>query len=206
MSWSGKPNLKLGSNVVELLIPQRRPFLMVDFTRSYTSEPFPCVEAGRHITANEATFEGHFPGLHVWPGAFTIEGLGQTAVILLVILALRRAASEDGKHPDSVLAALANLDRGFRLEPGYRPELNEDLLRLVRTVRGSVAVGTSVDMKFARPVFAGQRLDYRVSLTGEHASGMRFEAEAAVEGTLVAKGVLMGASVTPPNLRGESTT
>lgn len=202
MKSSPKGNLRLGPNVVELLLPHRRPFLMVDFVHAFHPDPVPTLEAGRQISANERIFDGHFPGLYVWPGAFTIEGLGQTGVLLLALLALRAAAQSDGRDPDSVLDALRQLDLGFRLRAEYRPETVHELLKALESARSLIAVGTSVEMKFPRPVFAGQRLDYLVMMTGQHAGAMRFEAEASVEGTVVAKGVLMGAAVTRPDLSG----
>ncbi len=192
-------NLRLGSNVVEILLPQRRPFLMVDFVQSFHPSPVPTLEAGRHISANESVFAGHFPGLHVWPGALTIEGLGQTGVLLMALLALQRAAAADGEAPESVLDGLRDLDRGLKLQPGYRPETHAGLLDRIRAGRSLVAFGTSVDIKFLQPVFAGQRLDYRMRLTGEHAGGTRFEAEAAVDGTAVARGVMAGMVVHRPS-------
>ena len=200
MRWAAKGNLRLGSNVVEILLPHRRPFLMVDFISAFHVTPAPVLESGRHITANEEFFGGHFPRLHVWPGAFTIEGLGQSGVLLITILYLRQAAESAGKDPDSVLDALRNLELGFRLKRGYRPEATPDLLRDLRATRSRIAVGTSVQMKFLRPVLAGHQLDYRVTLTGQHGSGMRFEGEASVEGSVVASGTLMGAAVIRPEL------
>ncbi len=193
-----KGNLHLGSNVVELLRPQRRPFLMVDFVRSFRPEPVPTLEAGRHISANEGFFDGHFPGLHVWPGALTIEGVGQSGVLLVTLLTIWRAARAGGRDPEEALQDLRNLDAGFRLQPGYRPEAGEELLAKFRSVRPWIAVGTSVEMKFLRPIFAGQRLDYRVMLTGEHEGAIRFEGEASLEGMTVASGVLMGMMASPP--------
>jgi 3-hydroxyacyl-[acyl-carrier-protein] dehydratase len=204
MNPTAKGNLKLGPNVIGLLLPQRRPFLMVDFIDAFQAAPVPTIVAGRHISSNEPIFDGHFPGLNVWPGTFTIEGLGQAGVLLVTLLKVRRAAEAEGGDPESAFEALRNLEAGFRLQPGFRPADAQDLLTRLRTARATVAVGTSVEMKFHRPVFAGQRLDFRVALTGEHAGGVRFEAEASVEGTLVAAGVMGGAIVNHPMFEGRA--
>src|SRR6185436_1395713 len=92
MTSSANSRLRLGSNVVELLLPQKRPFLMVDFVSAFRSTPVPALESGRHVSANETFFDGHFPGMHIWPGTLTIEGLGQTSALLMSILAMRRLA------------------------------------------------------------------------------------------------------------------
>lgn len=187
-------DLRLGSNVVELLLPQKRPFLMVDFVRAFTAAP-PTLEAGRHISANEAYFDGHFPGMHVWPGTLTIEGLGQTSALLMGILAMRRAAESEGLDPDVVLAGLGNLDRGFRMHPGHKADDAVALVKRIRSEPPWLAIGASVDVKFLQPVFAGQRLDYVSTLVGEVSNMMRFRVEALVGDTPVVSGTLTGARV-----------
>ncbi len=200
MKWEKKGNLRLGSNVIELMLPQRRPFLMVDFVDTFSSGAAPALEAGRHVSANEAYFGGHFPGLYLWPGTLTIEGLGQTAALLMTVLALRRAAEASRADPDQALDPLRNLDLGFRLHPGYRAQDAEDFLQRLRTMWSVVAVGAAVEIKFLKPVFAGQRLDYRVVLTSDFGEMVRFDVEACVDETPVAAGVLTGARVSRPLL------
>jgi len=190
-----KGNLRLGSNVVELLLPQKRPFLMVDFVDAFVASPAPALHAGRHVSANEAYFDGHFPGMHVWPGTLTIEGLGQTSALLMGILSMRRAAEQEGLEPDAVLAGLRNLDMGFRMHPGHRADEATALVRRIRDEPPWLAIGASVDVKFLHPVFAGQRLDYVSTLAGEVSNMMRFEVEALVDGTPVVRGTLSGARV-----------
>ncbi len=191
---SGQPgNLTLGSKVVELLVKQRRPMLMVDFVRAFVTEPVPTIEAGRHISMNEPFFEGHFPEMPMWPGAFSMEGLGQSATILTVLTLLTRAASEAKEDPELVLESLRNLDRGYRMHPGYQPVDLHPLLARLRNGEAPVTVGASVDLKFMQPVFPGCRLDYRVEWVGDYGDFIRFAVEATVQGTTAVKGTLTGA-------------
>lgn len=193
MTRTANIDLRLGSNVVELLLPQKRPFLMVDFVSAYRSEPSPTLEAGRHVSANEAYFDGHFPGMHVWPGTLTIEGLGQTSALLMSILAMQRAAADAHVDPSVVVTRLNNLDRGFRMHPGHKVDDAVDLVRQIRLGPPWLAIGASVNVKFLRPVFAGQRLDYVSTLLSEVSNMMRFQVEALVDGTPVVSGTLTGA-------------
>jgi 3-hydroxyacyl-[acyl-carrier-protein] dehydratase len=63
------------------LLKQRFPFLMVD--RVLELDPGKRIRALKNVTGNEIQFLGHFPKLAIMPAALLIEGLGQTAVILL---------------------------------------------------------------------------------------------------------------------------
>ena len=185
--------LRLGSRVVELLIPHRRPFLMVDHVEAFSTAPTPKIEAGRHVTMNEVYFQGHFPGMPLWPGALTMEGLGQSAVLLLVLTRIHRDAEVRGEDPEGLLEALRNLDRGYRMHPGYQPQGVGELMARIRASDDHLAMGAAVEMKFLRPVFPGCRIDYVVELADDLGKLIRFSAEASVEGEPVARGTITGA-------------
>ena len=183
--------LRLGADVVRRLLPHRRPFCMVDAVTAYRGAPKPSLAAERHISANEPIFDGHFPGLHLWPGAYTIEGLGQSCHLLHLIASLEAHWQAEGHDPNALLEALRNLELGTRLHPGYRPERSRGLLAALQG-EGMRHVGmmAGVELKLLGPVFAGQRLDYLVTRTHVIGQAFRFEVEAFVEGELVAQGVL----------------
>ncbi len=187
-----KDALTLGSGVVELLIPHRRPFLMVDGIDAFGRSDPPRLNAYRSISVNEPVFGGHFPDLPLWPGALTMEGLGQAGVLLLTLTSICDLVEAEGGDATEAMAALENLDRGFRLHPGYRPaELPRFLEPGAR--RPALAVGAAVDLKFVAPVFPGCRLDYAVELADHLGDRVRFSAQASVDGTTVAKGMITGA-------------
>jgi 3-hydroxyacyl-[acyl-carrier-protein] dehydratase len=188
----GKHELKLGSEVIQCLIPHRRPLLMVEAVAAYRPGPQPALWTRRPISANEEVFSGHFPDLHIWPGIYTQEGMGQSCHLLQVITVLQELWQAKGNDPAEVLRALRNLEMGFRLHPGYRPE--ESLfLKDLRGDAGSLGMSGSVDIRFLQPVFAGQCLDFMVTCTHRVDRLARFEVEAEVEGRLVAKGRITGA-------------
>ena len=186
------PALELGPDVIHLLIPHRRPFLMVDRVRRYERGPAPKLWAERYVSANEAVFEGHYPGLHLWPGVYTIEGLGQTSLILEVLGFLERESEAQGRAPEDVLAELRNLELGYRLHRGFKPE-GSGLLQGLREQRAPLAMSGAVDMKFLEPVFAGSRIEYQVMRQQVFEQRfVRFGVEARVEGKIVAKGTMTG--------------
>ena len=194
MKRKTKDTLSLGPDVIQLLLPHRRPFLMVDRVETFSRSPQPTLGACRHITANEPLFAGHLPGLHLWPGALTIEGLAQSCSLLHAIVGMESAASEAGSQPDDVLAALRNLELGYQLHPGYRPAASQGLSPWLDHLPRNLTVAAAVDIKFVRPVFAGQRLDYRVTLSHQFGKAGRCDVEALVEGRAVATGTITGAS------------
>lgn len=189
--------LALGPDVVTRLLPHRRPFLMVDSIEGYARAPRPTLAAARMISANEPVFEGHFPGLHLWPGVYTIEGMGQSCNLLRILLELQAAWEREGRDPEEVLAGLRNMDLGFHFQPGYREDigkrLGEVLHRELADPSSRMGVSAAVDVKFLQPVFAGQRLVYTVTQTHAVDRLLRFEVEAAVESRVVARGVMSGA-------------
>jgi 3-hydroxyacyl-[acyl-carrier-protein] dehydratase len=191
-----KVALRLGPDVIQRLIPHRRPFLMVDTVASYEDGPRPALHASRHVSVNEPVFAGHFPGLHLWPGVYTIEGMGQTCNLLHVVASLVRGWEEGGDDPGDLFAALHNLELGYKLAPGYRPESSARLLAVLADpdLPSRMGMSAAVDVKLLAPVFAGQRLDYSVVQTHLVEGMLRFEVRAEVEGRLVAKGVMTSTS------------
>jgi len=167
---------------------------MVDGVVSFERSPRPALRAYRHISANEPVFAGHFPGLHLWPGVYTIEGLGQATNLLFVIEGIVREYEKRGKTTAEALAELENLERGFRFAPGHDAKgaqtLLANLAEAPATARGGMAV--AIDVKLLRPVFAGQRLDYSVALTHIVESIARCEVVAEVDGRVVVKGTMSG--------------
>ncbi|MFO0587317.1 MAG: hypothetical protein U0441_07255 [Polyangiaceae bacterium] len=189
--------LPLGPDVVTRLLPHRRPFLMVDSIVGYARGPRPTLCAARMISANEPVFEGHFPGLHLWPGIYTIEGMGQTCNLLRILVELEAAWVKEGRDPDGVGAALRNMDLGFHFQPGYREDVVKELASVLNKdladPTSRMGVSAAVDVKFLQPVFAGERLVYTVTQTHAIENLLRFEVQAEVESRVVAKGIMSGA-------------
>lgn len=182
--------LHLGADVVQRLIPHRRPLLMVDAVEAIELGERPALRASRLVTANEPVFEGHFPDLHLWPGVYTIEGLGQTGNLLLVLLAMQE------HHGDAaeVFGALEQLERCLTLRPHDATVVERLTQRLATKPRGwNLGMSAAVQVKLVEPVFAGQRLDYEVRRTHQHGALVRLDVEATVNGRRVAHGSMTSA-------------
>jgi len=198
MNQKQADQLSLGAEVVQRLLPHRRPFLMVDRIDSYTRAPVPSMRSSRFISANEEVFAGHFPGLPLWPGVYTIEGLGQTCNLMEVVLGLQDALEARGHSAEDALAGLRLLEALTTLRPHPQAAELAPLLAALGEPLRRMGMSAAVDLKLLAPVFAGQRLDYHVRRTLVMGDLRRFEVEAEVAGRLVAKGAmdsLVGAAI-----------
>jgi 3-hydroxyacyl-[acyl-carrier-protein] dehydratase len=198
MTSRNDDELRLGPDVVQRLIPHRRPLLLVDAVQSYTSGTHPRLSAERYISASEPVFAGHYPGHSLWPGVYTIEGLGQATMLLEVLYTLERRAIERGASADELRRALGNLEHGCRLSPAFRPD-GSALLSDLGELTPPLAMAGSVEMKFLAPVFAGCRLSYHVTRTqAVDDRFIRFAVEARVGGAPVARGTMTGVIASAP--------
>lgn len=67
--------------LIQRIIPHRYPFLLVDKVRDiYPNKS--CVGI-KNVTFNEPQFQGHFPGMPIFPGVMIIEAMAQTSGILV---------------------------------------------------------------------------------------------------------------------------
>jgi len=181
---------RLGSAAVQRLLPHRPPMLFVDFVASYDRTPQPTLRAGRHVCANDGILEGHFPNFAIWPGVLTVEGLNQACNLLATISTLQKRWEESGREAAGLLDALRHLDQVLEMKAAPRSETIASLGEMLRGAGAMVGFSAGIDVRFTAPVFPGSRLDYLVVEAGNHEAAMRYDVEALVDGSSVAKGRL----------------
>jgi 3-hydroxyacyl-[acyl-carrier-protein] dehydratase len=68
-------------DLIQRIIPHRYPFLLIDKVRDVVLNKS-CIGI-KNITFNEPQFQGHFPGMPIFPGVMIIEAMAQTSGILV---------------------------------------------------------------------------------------------------------------------------
>lgn len=191
MSELGK--LALGADTVTMLLPHRRPFLFLDGVDGFARAPRPTLTGHKQISINEPVFDGHFPGLSLWPGVYTIEGLGQSVNALLVLLAIVEGFERRGRTEREALDALGRIEARHRLGRREPNDVERALIEHLGEPSDRVGLAGAIDVKLSEPVFAGSTLAYRVVLTHALSNARRFDVLATVDGRPVAQGSITSA-------------
>ena len=134
---------ELNKEEIKNLLPHREPMLLVDrLTRIV-----PMVSATGHInvTKDKFYFDGHFPGVPVFPGVLIVEAFGQAAAALA-------AFSLDPKEVENKLVFLMTIDKArFRIP--VIPECELLLNVKVEKIKGRIwkysGIATVNDKKMA---------------------------------------------------------
>jgi 3-hydroxymyristoyl/3-hydroxydecanoyl-(acyl carrier protein) dehydratase len=167
----------IGADVIEHLIPERHPMIMVDRVMDYQSSPQRQLSAERYVSANEPVFVGHFPDLKLWPGIHTIEGLRQCCVLLDVIRQLEEVNLLDG---------LLTLQRYHMLQPQVDKVLCQRVLDALAGIRQLEESPLRLRIKLLAPVFAGCVIEYQVHQ--DDSDMHNWSVQATVNGQSIAKG------------------
>jgi 3-hydroxyacyl-[acyl-carrier-protein] dehydratase len=81
MNEATAPITEADLGVIQRIIPHRYPFLLVDKVRDIVVGKS-CVGI-KNVTFNEPQFQGHFPGMPIFPGVMIVEAMAQTSGILV---------------------------------------------------------------------------------------------------------------------------
>ncbi len=115
-------------NEIKAFLPHRFPFLLVDRITEITLDE--SIIGYKNITANEDIFNGHFPGVPIFPGVMIIEALAQVSGVL-------GFKSMDKSPEDGSIYLFAGVDNvRFRRQvvPGDRLQLESKVVSVKRGV------------------------------------------------------------------------
>ena len=123
---SSRPQVPLGRQEIEAILPHRPPFLLVD--EVVELEPGSRVVARKLVTEEDCA--GHFPGNPIMPGVKMVEALAQAGAVAVL-------SEERNRGKLALFAGIDDVRFKRIVEPGDEIELTCELER----VRGPVGRG-----------------------------------------------------------------
>ena len=74
-------NCHFGRTEIERILPHRDPILLIDYIDLIELETS-LIRGSRTISPDDPVFEGHFPGVPIYPGTSIVEMIGQLSLCL----------------------------------------------------------------------------------------------------------------------------
>lgn len=133
--------------MIQRIIPHRYPFLLVDRVEDIVANTS-CTGI-KAVTFNEPQFQGHFPGMPVFPGVMIVEAMAQTAGVLVGLS--KGLVDQDAKV---FFMSIENTKFRRKVVPG-------DML----TMRMTVLRGGGKVWKFDGKAYVGDELACETTLT-----------------------------------------
>lgn len=134
--------LPIGIAEIQRMLPHRYPFLLVDRVVAFEADKR--VLAYKNVSANEAFFQGHFPGRPVMPGVLVVEALAQAGGLLTQ---LSSGGSAEGRL--SYLVKVDNARFSRMVVPGDRLDLEVTIKREIRNMTQFCGLATVDGQKVA---------------------------------------------------------
>ena len=169
--------IPLDVEVISMMLLEEYPMIMVDRIIHYTSQPLPQLIAERYISANDHAFIGHFPGLKIWPGVLTLEGLNQSCRLVETLYRLEES---------NMLDRLFSLQKVSRFQQRFDRSVQVEVEEALKKIAFPQPLKMKLGVKLLAPVFAGCLVEYHVQ---QIRKGERlWTVQARVDGRHVAKG------------------
>jgi 3-hydroxymyristoyl/3-hydroxydecanoyl-(acyl carrier protein) dehydratase len=177
-------------SLIELIIPHRPPFLMVDSVTFYKSGDSPVMHANFMVKENEPLSSGNGANPH-WPSIYIIEGLGQCCNLMIVISALEKELMKTGakfNFIDEVLKGLIDEEHGEATA-----SLKEILQKRLTEIYSSIGFLGSADLDITGYARQGQVVSYEVQQNQVLGSLYHSSVRAYTDETLIARGTMVSA-------------
>ena len=125
-------------------LPHRYPFLMIDRVIEFRGENE--LTAIKNVTINEPFFQGHYPGLPIFPGVLQIEAMAQAAGVLML-----RATKNEGKT--AVFMSVDKVKWRQKVVPGDQLRID---VKLVKILRGKIGTAEATCYVGEKEVSSGE--------------------------------------------------
>jgi 3-hydroxymyristoyl/3-hydroxydecanoyl-(acyl carrier protein) dehydratase len=182
---------KYDQSLIEIFLPHRPPFLMVNSIISYKSGKNPSLLTTYALKDEETPYFSKGPENH-WPSIYIMEGLGQSCNLLVVFYALEKKLLQAGHGINSMDEVFRNIVAN---EPDEATGLLKDILhqRLVETYSNIGFMGAT-DMKITGHAKRGQLILYEVQLNQVFGTLFHSVVKAYTNKKLIAQGTMVSAS------------
>ncbi len=120
--WRGAGSAGLDTAKLLRILPHRPPFLLID--RVLEIEPRKSARAIKSVSINEPVFQGHFPGLPIFPAVLCVEAMAQLMCVLVY--------ASEAMDPSYQRFTFAGIDKAkFRqqITPGDQIEISVRVLQ-----------------------------------------------------------------------------
>ncbi len=121
----------LDTDQIKEIIPHRYPMLLVD--KVLELEEGVRAIGVKNVSANEAFFQGHFPGYSVMPGVLITEALAQLGAVCLLSI-------EENRGKIAFFASINKMKFKKQVKPGDQLILKVEIIK----TRGLIGVGKVV--------------------------------------------------------------
>jgi 3-hydroxymyristoyl/3-hydroxydecanoyl-(acyl carrier protein) dehydratase len=156
--------------VISKVVGYQYPIRMIDRVLSFDQNS-KTVVADRHVSEDEAVFEGHFPRFKIWPGIYLIEGLKQSYLLAILI---DKITSKTGKV-DSISLQKHALIHAVHIPETKRGVTNVDNSNLL-----------SINVKLLKSVYPNDTINYEARLL--ESDNKSWNVRALVNNKIVAEG------------------
>lgn len=183
-------NFKYDRSLIEIIIPHRPPFLMVDSVTFYKSGKNPSMLADFMVKEKEPLYCGNETVAH-WPSIYVIEGLGQCCNLMIVISALENELMKAGLKINAIGEVLKGL---MDDEPEEATAiLKEVLQKRLKEAYSSVGFLGSADMEITGYARQGQVVSYEVQQNQVFGPLYHSTVRAYTDDGLIARGTMVSA-------------
>ncbi len=184
-------DFKYDQSLIEILLPHRPPFLLVDSIISYKNEEKPSLLANYACNNEELLCSTNESDYH-WPSMYIVEGLGQSCNLLIVLYYLEKHLRKADLRISSMDELLKKL---VEIEPDETTGILKDILheRLVE-IYSNIGFMGATNMEIIGHAKRGQVISYEVQLTQVFGTLFHSVVKAYTDNKLIAHGTMVSAT------------